>query len=411
MIALVLCAALPYPARAAVIRVPTDQPTIQAAINAAVAGDTVLVAPGTYTENINFLGKAITVKSEQGPEVTIIDGSRSGPVAMFASGEGRESVLSGFTLTNGVAAAGFPSFDDGGGVFIGGSSPTITGNIITRNFACNGAGIAISGGSPLIQGNTISRNERTGCSGGLGGMGVLSLNGNEVQILGNVISDNHGGPAGGGIYMGATGTIKGNIITGNSASGEFPCGTGGGGIFLYAGMTLLAQNLIVGNQAPCGGGISWHYGLDILFLNNTVAGNQSPQGSAIFGNRGSNWKRLINNILVAGPGETTVFCEGFDPVDQPQFRFNNVFSPSGTAYGGNCTDQTGANGNISADPLFLDPSVGDYRVGLGSPVVDAGDSSVPELPNEDLLGHGRIVDGDGDGQAVIDVGASLVSNC
>ena len=61
-------------ALASVINVPAVQPTIQTAINVASSGDTVLVAPGTYTENINFLGKAITVKSAKGSSVTIIDG-------------------------------------------------------------------------------------------------------------------------------------------------------------------------------------------------------------------------------------------------------------------------------------------------------------------------------------------------
>ena len=56
-------------------------------------------------------------------------------------------------------------------------------------------------------------------------------------------------------------------------------------------------------------------------------------------------------------------------------------------------------------PLFLNPAVNDYRVGLYSPMVDAGDSSVPDLPDRDLRGQSRIVDGDGNGQAIIDMGA------
>ncbi len=61
------------------IHVPVDQPTIQAGINAANPGDTVLVSPGTYTENIDFMGKAITVISSAGPGTTVIDGSTEGP--------------------------------------------------------------------------------------------------------------------------------------------------------------------------------------------------------------------------------------------------------------------------------------------------------------------------------------------
>src|SRR6516225_56407 len=114
-------------AAASIIHVPADQPTIQGAISAASNGDTVQVAAGTYVENLNFLGKAITVTSDQGPDVTIIDGNQAGSVVTFASGEGLQSVLNGFTVRNGNAAS---SALDGGGIRIANSSPTITGNFI-----------------------------------------------------------------------------------------------------------------------------------------------------------------------------------------------------------------------------------------------------------------------------------------
>src|SRR5947208_12963096 len=82
------------------IHVPADQPTIQAAINAASNGDTVLVSPGIYVENINFNGKAITVTSSGGPSVTIIDGNANGAVVIFANSETANSVLNGFTIRN-----------------------------------------------------------------------------------------------------------------------------------------------------------------------------------------------------------------------------------------------------------------------------------------------------------------------
>ena len=69
---LVLLALTPHTAGAATINVPAGQPTIQAAINAASNGDTVLVAPGTYRENINFMGKAITVTSSGGDRKSVV---------------------------------------------------------------------------------------------------------------------------------------------------------------------------------------------------------------------------------------------------------------------------------------------------------------------------------------------------
>jgi len=144
-----------------VIHVPGDQPTIQAGIGAATNGDTVLVAAGIYYENINFNGKAITVASEQGAGLTVIDGQSHGSVATFATSEGPNSILSGFTLQGGQSG-----FDDGG-VRISSASPTIQNNVI-RN---NSVGISVRFGSPLIQGNTV-RNNSTDTSAGKTGGGI-----------------------------------------------------------------------------------------------------------------------------------------------------------------------------------------------------------------------------------------------
>src|SRR5262249_206517 len=92
--------------------------------------------------------------------------------------------------------------------------------------------------------------------------------------------------------------------------------------------------------------------------------------------------------------------------DQRQgiIRFNNVFSSGGIAYDGDCSDRTGADGNINADPLFTNPTQGDYHLQLGSPSIDSGDNTAPNLPDKDLDGHPRILDGDGDGNEVVDMG-------
>ena len=96
----------PVLASGATIHVPGDYPTIQDGINASVNGDTVLVAPGTYVENIFFYGMKITVKSSDGAASTVIDGGSPanpdfGSVVTFQHGEKLDSVLDGFTLTNG----------------------------------------------------------------------------------------------------------------------------------------------------------------------------------------------------------------------------------------------------------------------------------------------------------------------
>ena len=139
-------------------------------------------------------------------------------------------------------------------------------------------------------------------------------------------------------------------------------------------------------------------------MNNTLADNDSPAGSGIFADGFDIGAVLANNIIVAPVGQTAVFCGDFNDLNSPQFRSNDVFSLSGTAYGGSCADQTGLNGNISADPLFVNSAAGDYHLGQSSPSIDVGENGAPVLPASDLDGDPRVLDGDGDGLSVVDMG-------
>jgi hypothetical protein len=386
-----------------VITVPGDRPTIQSAIDVAAAGDTVLVAPGTYFENINFQGKAVTVESEQGPEVTIIDGNLAGPVVTFTSGEGRDSVLRGFTLQRGDATQ--QGSYTGAGVKIVSSSPTVQGNIITNNRASDGgAGIEARLSSALIEDNLITNNRQFAGSGGVGGGGIVVIYEGQTEVIDNVIMGNSwGSNFGGGITLFAAGTptIKGNVIRANSAY------EGGGGMWIVNHSdALIVQNVIVGNQAGQGGGIYW--GVPVgdrgpLLVNNTIADNLG-QGSGIFATGADAQVQLLNNIVVGAPGEQAIDCGPFSD-GPPILRSNNVFSPGAPAYGGTCGDPTGTNGNTSADPLFVDPTSNDYHLGAGSPSIDAGDNTAPGLPATDIDGDQRIINGQVD-QGVDEYGLS-----
>ena len=154
---------LPVIISAAVIHVPGDQPTIQAGIDAATDGDTVLVADGTYrgfNRDLDFMGKAIIVQSENGPEGCIIDCQRKGRGFYFNSGEGRNSVVKGFTITGGGSAAGEQVW--GAGIYCYYSSPTIVNNVIAGNVAYGnqalGGGIYLYNSSALILNNIIFGN-------------------------------------------------------------------------------------------------------------------------------------------------------------------------------------------------------------------------------------------------------------
>ena len=354
-------------------KVPEAYPTIQSAIIAAQPGDTVRVAPGVYVENINFLGKAITVVSAAGADVTIIDGGLAGTAVNISSGEGSSTILDGFTIRNGKGSG-----ELAGGIQIGGS-PTIRHNHIVNNVGCaGGVGISITSGSPVIQGNFISGNFTQGCSGGDGGTGIHVETTGSTQILDNTISNNSNNASsdGGGISVGFTGPtlIRGNIIVGNKA-------TQGGGIGISSGYNVtITQNLIAGNSSSRGGGIYWivpAVGGIVSVTNNTIVDNSAIQnGSAIYAEGNDGTSPVKNNVIIGKTGQAAIYCGNFNDNNPPILAFNNVFSAQASAYSGFCGDPTGANGNISAAPLFVDQAAQNLRLLPGSPGIDAGTNAV-----------------------------------
>ncbi|HJV09652.1 MAG TPA: right-handed parallel beta-helix repeat-containing protein [Acidimicrobiales bacterium] len=373
-----------------VINVPSQRSTIQAGIEAASDGDTVLVAPGTYVENINFKGKAIEVKSSGGPQVTTIDGGGRYSVVVFATGEGRGSVLSGFRITNGIVGEehlwpGWSIVVAGAGIAIYESSPTVTGNIITANNAgeYHGGGIGTQGGRALIRDNYIAGND--GYAGG-----GIALYGGAHEVEANVIEDNIAEHVGGGIQT-ETGTpvVKGNYIHRNHAGA-------GGGMYMY-GPGLVVNNVVLENSADAFGG-----GLGVSeahILHNTIVSNTAPTGAGVEMSAGG--VVLTNNIVLGRPGQQLISCSNLTP-GVAAFSHNDAYSLGGLLYDG-CGNPTGTAGNISADPRF--PPEGGYTPMTGSPVIDAGTNLAANLPLEDHFGHARITDGNGDGQAVVDMGA------
>ena len=201
--------------------------TIREGIDAAFYGDIVLVAEGTYVENIYFRGKNITLTSTDplDPAVaagTVIDGDGSGSAVTFLGTESEACVLSGFTIQNGSA-------DYGGGIMGDGTRATIQNNIISDNSAASdGGGLAFCDGT--IVNNTISRNWAS-YGGGLAGCDGI--------IQDNIISGNLAAVDGGGLAS-CHGTIENNTIVGNSAGYE------GGGLYNCYG--VISNCIIWGNQ-------------------------------------------------------------------------------------------------------------------------------------------------------------------
>jgi len=331
--------------------VPDDYVTIQGAINVSDDGDTILVRPGTYVENIDLQGKLIIVQSLWGPEVTTIDGNRAGNVVTANSGEKTQTVLSGFTIMNGLGANG------SGGIICSNSSPKIENNVITYN---QGYGIAGFECRSQVIGNTFILNSSSA---------VFCTDGSKLNIQDNLFFANTA-DFGAGILCedSSTSKITNNFFAGNSA-------VSGAAIFINTDSTpRIMNNTMSGNYASASGGAIVCRSSAPLVRNCVFWGNDAPQG-----------KEIYVGGTFAAPSVLTI---DYSDVEGGQ---SQVFVESGH------TLDWGA-GMIDQDPLFFAPSYADYHLSFHSPCRDAGTAD-QQLPSEDFEDDPRTVNG------TIDMGA------
>lgn len=359
---------------AATIHVPLDQPTIQAGIDAAVTNDTVLVAPGTYLENIDFKGKAVKVVGAEGPYLTIIDGRQLGSVVRFVTNEPPDAVLDGFTLTNGSAV-------DGGGISSLGTSPTIMKNIIRSNAASmSGGGIFCYQSAPTITGNLVHDNT-AGWSGG-----GINCSKSDSHVERNTIFRNSAGKRGGGIRF-----TEGSFILIDSIIFD-NVGLYGGGIVSASNPSIIVNNLVHGNQATHYGGGMHSTNDSLLIVNCTFFDNSAGEGGGGF-SCGYNINGSITNTILwenHAPQGAEIRIGSSTQPSTLEISFSNVKGGTGQAYvAPGCTLNVGA-GMIDDDPMFLDPADNDFHIVYDSPCRDAGDDVAQGLPEHDLEGDPRI---------------------
>jgi len=314
--------------------------TIQEGIDAALDGDTVIVAEGTYLENIHFKGKNIILTSTDplDPDVvatTIVDGGQAGSVVTFDGTEDETCLLSGFTIRNGKGGSG-------GGICgrtqEKRTEATIENNIIRANQADHGAGLAYCNG--LIRGNTISENTSTSDGGG------VYRCGGDIQK--NAISDNTAGSDGGGLSE-CNGAVENNSISGNSAGGH------GGGLFGCGG--TIRDNTISQNTARGDG--AGLFGCDGTIQNNMVSENWADgSGGGLSQCDGTIQKNAIIGNSAERFGGGAAYCDGL--MDHNNITGNSAHGGGGLYdCGGTIQDNT-ITGNSAIHSLKVSYGGGLY---------------------------------------------------
>jgi len=402
----------------------TKYPTIQSAIDAAKTRDVVVVLPGTYQEDLDFKGKAITVRGRDGWSRTTLSLS----TVTFSSGEGRDSILEGFHIQGPEWA-----YTTKHGIRCSSSSPSIRRNRITRMRR----GIDVVGGAPAILENQIENNHIYQAKDQAHGGGIACTN-SQAEIRFNIIRENsvwsgignnphsYASAAGIGCWGGSP-LIEWNLIQKNEAGGREVWGIGimldgckarvannaildnvlsswsannvrGCGVYAWGGPLLIQGNVIAGNRvashagAAVGGGVYCDQG-DVVA--NTIFGNDL--GTQMFVNEGgglygSASTKVVNNIFWNNVAKTDPSLAFVSPSN-----VHHNFIGSGK--------YQGQNGNITGDPRIVNAAGGDFHLRPDSPCIDAGSNTLVALPKLDLDQEPRPIDGLADTHAIVDIGA------
>ena len=423
---------------AATIHVPKDELTIQSGIDAAVDGDTVLVADGIYKDdgnvNLDFNGKQIIVKSESGPKTTLITCSYQPNTRgfSFTNNETNDSVLEGFTIRNG-------RFTNGGGIYIHNSSPTIRNCVIEWNRAVDegrstgqGGGIYVKNSNVMIVECTIRNNQAESTYGG----GVF-LEGDkedtdffpnriyQPNISNSIIEQNTGSGIHSIEYIQThikKSEISRNTLRGIVASVFQRGGTlisdcvisqnTGGGVECGEFSLLKIQNSIIQqNTGEIGGGISGGPSAEIEATNCVIAQNIAQRWGGGIGITSKFGGTIITNCTITrnvseekgGGVYASLFGAGFTMLNSIVWgnisnrTHNELFGSGPRITIRNSDIKDGIEGivippndkwliyedNIEVDPLFVNPDSGDYRLQPNSPAIGMGHTAKLKIDVEE----------------------------
>ncbi len=314
------------------------------------------------------------------------------------------SVLSYCTIEYARGTGAYPDVL-GGAIYCQNCAPTIANNVLRYNYSHNansngtGAGVTTDTSNAVIENNLIFSNQADS------GAGICCLSTGSPRIIGNVITDNVASYAGGGIYAGAQSSplIERNTILRNTSYGW-----GGGGInswtaYIYYGTyATIRDNVIADNTSTtAGGGIYCRYDAAVI-TGNTIANNHAGSGSYAGGGG-----IYALNYPAQAPHVSNCILWGNTSAQGAQICLETSTGSAIYVSYGDVQDGWPGNGNIAADPLFVNPPAGDYHIAFpASPCIDAGDPGYFGPPGEtDIDGQMRVWDGDEFGGPRIDIGA------
>ena len=352
-------------AQADTILVPAEQPTIQAGIDAATPGDTVVVAPGSYSgvgnEDIDFGGKGIVLRAEQGPDVTTIQGPDADPFLepdprafQFISGETSAAVLEGFTIRDFHVLEPEVGLDGGGAIYIDqGAAPTIRECAFLDNYFIDGTGGAISAWGGLIEDCTFVGNAADAWNDS-GSGGAISLSNGTIRrclIRANWAAESQFGPgAGGGVSLGSGTSIEDCVIVENVA-------THGGGVHVTAAGTGMPTEIWIAGTTIASNE-SYGDGSQLYFASATpVSGQRLYLTTSVVWSTGDCGNSDVQTFEeFPGVARLTFLCSVVDR--------SSVAGPMQVVYDPH---------SIEDDPLFCEPRIcgdsgaGDYALQPESP--------------------------------------------
>lgn len=377
-------------AAAATRVVPDQYATVQSALVAASSGDTVVIRAGTYVESLSLAGKNLVILGAEEPGVTTLTTQGAGRILEIGAGVTHATELRRLRFENG-------SSNDGGAIRIAnGAAPRLRGCVFAGNRAdepsgATGGAIEVEYSEADLEDCRFEQNRATSsdlwtCKGGaIAVLGPATLSARRCSFVRNVATGLEGGP-GGALYLEfATASVESCLFDQN-AGGEGEVREGvvrdGGAVSAFGASFTIRGCLFRGNVTGFGAAALWCWSDETfeiagntfvdhrfgsvlqaigagLVENNTIAFNRMELSQ--FYALDVAYVRVERNVIASNDGRG-VNC------DEPaSFACNDVWANSG----GNLWGCESA-GNLSADPLFCDPSIRDLRVRPESPCAPAG---------------------------------------